>query len=68
MPGGGVNGTCRVYMAEEVGIIRNVMNDLAEGSADSPIAVGRSSTRTGLSHWIRDCFAVRVGVDRGLGE
>ena len=29
MPGGGVSGTCRVYIAEEVGIIRNVMNDLA---------------------------------------
>ena len=29
VPGGGVNGTCRVYMAEEVGIIRNVMSDLA---------------------------------------
>jgi hypothetical protein len=29
MPGGGVNGTCRVYMTEEVGIIRNVMDDLA---------------------------------------
>ena len=25
MPGGGVNGTCRVFITEEVGIIRNVM-------------------------------------------
>ena len=50
MPGGGVSGTCRVYMAEEGGINRNVIDDLAQGSADSPIAVGCSSTRTGLSH------------------
>ena len=29
MPEGGVNGACRVYMAEGVGIIRNVIDDLA---------------------------------------
>ena len=29
MPEGGVNGTCRVYMTEEVDISRNVMDDLA---------------------------------------
>ena len=29
MPGGGVSGTCRISMAEEVGIIRNDMSDLA---------------------------------------
>ena len=29
MPEGGVNGTYRIYMIEEVGIIRNVMDDLA---------------------------------------
>jgi hypothetical protein len=29
MPEGGVNGTYRIYMTEEVGIIRNVMDDLA---------------------------------------
>ena len=29
-------------MAEKVGIIKNVMSDLAWGSADGPIAVGRS--------------------------
>ena len=50
-----LGGTCRVYITEEVGIIRNVMDDLAEGSADSPLAVGRPS-QSG------------VGVDRGLGE
>ena len=32
--------TCRVYIAEEGGIIRNFMSDLAEGSAGSPISVG----------------------------
>ena len=42
MLGGGVNWTCRVYMVEEVGIIRNVMSDLASGSADDSIEVGRS--------------------------
>ena len=41
MPGGGLSGTCRVHMAEEVGVIRNVMFDLAYGRADSPLAVGR---------------------------
>ena len=40
MPGGGVSGTCRVYIAGEVGINRNVMGDRAQGSADSPLAVG----------------------------
>ena len=29
MPGGGVSGTCRVYMTEEEGIYRNVIDDLA---------------------------------------
>ena len=29
MPGGGVSGTYRFYMTEEVGIIRNVIDDLA---------------------------------------
>jgi hypothetical protein len=29
VPGGGVNGTCRVYIAEKGGINRNVMSDLA---------------------------------------
>jgi hypothetical protein len=29
VPEGGGNGTCRIYMAEEVGIIRNVIDDLA---------------------------------------
>ena len=29
MPEGGVNGTCRVYMAEKGGIIRKIMGDLA---------------------------------------
>ena len=29
MPGGGVSGTCRVYIAEEEGIKRNVIDDLA---------------------------------------
>ena len=29
VPGGGGSGTCRVYMAEEVGINRNVIDDLA---------------------------------------
>ena len=50
MPGGGVSGTCRVYMAEEGGINRNVIDDLAKGSANGPVAVRLSSTRTGLSH------------------
>ena len=59
MPGGGVNGSYRGYMTEEVGINRNVMDDLAWGSADSPIAVRRSSSLTGLSHCVWDCFAVR---------
>ena len=27
MPGGGVNGTYRIYMTEKVGIIRNVIDD-----------------------------------------
>jgi hypothetical protein len=35
-----VSGTCRVYIAEEGGIIRNFMSDLAEGSAGSSISVG----------------------------
>ena len=29
VPGGGVSGTCRVYMAEKGGIKRNVIDDLA---------------------------------------
>ena len=29
VPGGGVNVTCRVYIAEEIGINRNVIDDLA---------------------------------------
>ena len=33
-------GTCRVYIAEEGGIIRNFMSDLAKGSAGRPISVG----------------------------
>jgi hypothetical protein len=40
VPEGGVGGTCRVYIAEEGGIIRNFMSDLAEGSAGRPISVG----------------------------
>ena len=32
--------TCRVYIAEKGGIIRNFMSDLAEGSAGRPISVG----------------------------
>ena len=50
VPGDGVNRSCRDYMTEEVGTNRNVMDDLAKGSADNPIAVGRSSMQTGLSH------------------
>jgi hypothetical protein len=44
-----VSGTCRVYIAEEVGIIRNVMNDLAYGSADGPLAVGLLFTNKSIS-------------------
>ena len=42
MPGVGANETCRFYIAEEGGIIRNGMFDLAWGRAGSPLAVGFS--------------------------
>ena len=38
MPGGGVSGTCRVYIAEEEGINRNVIDDLVWPTL---VAVGR---------------------------
>ena len=63
-----MNGTCRIYMAEEVGIIRNVIDDLAYGSADGPIAVGRLLREHGYSTVSGAASRSEVGVDRGLGE
>ena len=34
-----MNVTCRVYIAEEVGMMRNFMDDLAEGSAGSRMVI-----------------------------
>jgi hypothetical protein len=67
-PEGCVGVTCRVYMADEVGIISNVMSDLTQGRADGPLAVGRSlheqvdPTASGAAS------QSEVGVDGGLGE
>ena len=68
MPGGGANRTCRVFMTEEVGIIRNVMMTV------------RRVVLTVLWQWnvlLREhvyptvsgtASQSEVGVDRGLGE
>ena len=67
MPGSGANGTCRVYIAEEGGIIRNGMFDLAWGRAGSPLVVGFFLLEQVDPTAAGTASQSEVGVGRGLG-